>query len=69
MAKDGFLIPPWVTAGELPPKDVPHPYKTLTDSIVLKNKLREKISTSYILTVAKGVDSKDDDFDFACRKS
>ena len=62
MANNGFLIPPWVTAGKLPPKDVPHPYKTLTDSIVLKNKLREKISTSYILTVTKGVDPKDDDF-------
>ena len=62
MTVDGFVIPPWVVAGKLPPKDVPHPYKTLTDSIVLKNKLREKISTSYILTVAKGVEAKDDDF-------
>jgi len=62
MVSDGFVIPPWVTAGKLAPKDVPHPYKTLTDSIVLKNKLREKISTSYILTVAKGIEAKDDDF-------
>lgn len=62
MAADGFLNPPWVSAGKLPPKDVPHPLKTLTDTIVLKNNMRVKIPTTYILTVAKGVNPKDDDF-------
>lgn len=62
MTVNGFVIPPWVTAGKLPPKDVPHPYKTLTDTIVLTNKWREKIATTYLLTVAKGTNAKDDDF-------
>ena len=62
MAKDGFIVPAWVPAGKLPPKDVPHSLKTLTDTLILKNELRLKIQTSYILTVAKGVDPKDDDF-------
>ena len=62
MLVNGFLMPPWVAAGKLPPKDVPHPYKTFTDTIVLKNRYRLNISTSYILTVAKGTNAKDDDF-------
>ena len=62
MTMDGFVIPPWVPAGKLPPKDVPHPFKTLTDTIIFKNKLAQKISTIYILTVAKGTDARDDDF-------
>lgn len=62
MNVNGFAIPPWVPASKLPPKDVPHPFKTFTDSIILKNKLRLNIPTTYILTVAKGTSSKDDDF-------
>ena len=62
MVVNGFIVPPWVTAGKLPPKDVPHPYKTFTDSIVLTNKERLKIPTTYILTVEKGKEPKDDDF-------
>jgi pimeloyl-ACP methyl ester carboxylesterase len=61
-AVNGFVIPAWVQAGKLPPKDVPHPLKTLTEPIVLKNSLRQNISTTYILTVAKGTDAKDDGF-------
>jgi pimeloyl-ACP methyl ester carboxylesterase len=59
---NGFIIPPWLPAGKLPPSDVPHPYKTLTDTLVLRNPMREKIATTYILTVSKGVDPKNDDF-------
>lgn len=59
---NGFIIPPWVPEGQKPPKDVPHPYKTLSDSIMLKNPMRMKIPTTYILTVDKGKDPKDDDF-------
>ncbi|MEO6356713.1 MAG: hypothetical protein ABIU77_28390, partial [Ferruginibacter sp.] len=51
-----------VTAGKMPPKDVPHPYKTFTDAISLINKGRLKIPTTYILTVEKGKEAKDDDF-------
>ena len=62
MTKNGFVVPSWVPAGKLPPKDVPHSLKTLSDTIVLKNPLHGKIITEYILTVAKGVDPKKDDF-------
>ena len=62
MTTNGFVVPPWVAAGKLPPKDVPHPYKTLSDTLMLKNNLRLKIPTAYILTVAKGVEAKDDEF-------
>ena len=59
---NGYTIPPWVSDGQKPPKDVPHPYKTTTDSIILKNPLRMKIQTTYILTVDKGKEPKDDRF-------
>lgn len=59
---NGFVIPPWVPEGQKPPKDVPHPYKTWSDSIILKNPLRMKIPATYILTVDKGKEPKDDDF-------
>lgn len=59
---NGFLPPSWVKDGTLPPKDVPHSLKTLRDTIVLKNKLAGKIPTTYILTVEKGKDPKDDSF-------
>jgi hypothetical protein len=66
---NGFIIPPWVPEGQKPPKDVPHPYKTLTDTITLKNDLRLKIPTTFILTVEKGVDPKDDEFAFALERA
>ena len=59
---NGYVIPPWVPDGKLPPKDVPHPLKTLTDRISLKNPKRLKILTTYILTVDKGQDPKLDGF-------
>lgn len=50
-AKDGFIVPSWVSADKAPPKDVPHQVKTLTDVVSLKNPGRLKIRTDYILTV------------------
>ncbi len=60
-AKDGFIVPSWVKAGAAPPKDVPHPVKTLTDTLYLTNRA-EKIPTTYILTVDPGIDEKQDGF-------
>jgi thioesterase domain-containing protein len=68
-AVNGFVVPAWVKEGKLPPKDVPHPLKTLTEPVVLKNSLRQKISTTYILTVAKGTDPKDDGFAFHAERA
>jgi pimeloyl-ACP methyl ester carboxylesterase len=63
MARDGFIIPAWVKPDKLPPKDVPHPLKTFTDPIVLKNQAATaRIPATYILTVDKGRQPGDDDF-------
>lgn len=59
---NGYIIPPWVQKGQLAPKDVPHPLKTWTDLISLKNKKRLQINTTFILTVDKGADPKKDAF-------
>ncbi|MHA7057211.1 alpha/beta fold hydrolase [Aquimarina sp. M1] len=59
---NGYVIPHWVKEGKSPPKDVPHPLKTWTDSISLKNPERLQLKTTYILTVDKGADPKKDDF-------
>jgi len=48
-AVNGFRIPTWVPQGKLPPKDVAQPLKTFTDTIVLKNRLAEKIPATFIL--------------------
>ena len=46
--------------------DVPQPVKTFSDPIALKNRLRERIPTTYILTVDPGATT--DQFDpFAAR--
>lgn len=62
MASNGYLVPAWVRPGQLPPKDVPHPVKTFTDTISLTNPQRLQLPTTYILTVAKGTAATADDF-------
>jgi len=61
-AKDGMLIPPWVRPGQPHPYDVPHPVKTFTDTLALKNPAREKIPGVYILTVDPGKKPEEDAF-------
>jgi pimeloyl-ACP methyl ester carboxylesterase len=63
--RDGFIAPPGGKPGT-PPGDVPQPAKTFTEPITLKNAQRERIPTSYILTVDAGAET--DAFDkFAMR--
>ncbi len=62
MSKDGFIIPTWVRPGKPFPIDVPHPLKTFTDPIVLKNPAAAKIPATYILTVEKDKKLEEDDF-------
>ncbi|MDI1249605.1 MAG: alpha/beta fold hydrolase [Lacunisphaera sp.] len=69
MAKDGFVIPGWVKPDKPFPKDVPHPLKTFTDPIVLKNPAAAKIPATYILTVDKGKQPEDDDFFAAAERA
>lgn len=61
IAKDGFVVPMWVKPNAAPPKDVPHPVKTLTDTLILKNRAQH-LPVTYILTVDKGKEPKTDDF-------
>jgi pimeloyl-ACP methyl ester carboxylesterase len=62
MTKGQYIVPPWVRPDQPPPKDVPQPLKTFTEPIVLKNKSARQIPATYILTVEKGRDPRDDDF-------
>jgi pimeloyl-ACP methyl ester carboxylesterase len=61
-AQNGFIVPRWVPGDKLPPKDVPHPLKTFTDTLLLSNPLRSNIPSTYILTVDKNTKPEADDF-------
>jgi pimeloyl-ACP methyl ester carboxylesterase len=61
--RDGFIVPWWVRAGKQFPVDVPHPVKTFTDPIALKNQeAAGRIPATYVLTVDPGKRPEDDDF-------
>lgn len=62
IVKDGLIVPPWVTPETPFPHDTPHPLKTFTDAIVLKNPAAQDIPATYILTVEKGREARQDDF-------
>jgi pimeloyl-ACP methyl ester carboxylesterase len=62
MTQGDYMVPPWVKPDQPPPHDVPQALKTFTDPIVLKNEAARKIPATYILTVEKGKEAKDDDF-------
>lgn len=59
---DGFIPATWVKPDQPLPHDVPHPAKTLTEPLALKNPAAKKLPTSYILTVDKGKKPEDDTF-------
>jgi len=60
--KDGYILPFWVKDNNKFPRDVPHPLKTMTDKISLKNPKRSKIPSTYILTYEDGTKMENDDF-------
>jgi len=62
MTRDGMIIPSWVKPDKPFPKDVPHPLKTFTDPISLKNPAAARVPATYILTVEKGRKPEEDDF-------
>lgn len=62
MTKGDYVVPAWVKPDQAPPKDVPQSVKTFTDAIVLKNEAARKLPATYILTVDKDKEPKDDDF-------
>jgi pimeloyl-ACP methyl ester carboxylesterase len=53
MERNGMLVPPWASDTMPRPKDVPHPLKTFTDTLVLSAAARA-IPGTYILTVDRG---------------
>jgi pimeloyl-ACP methyl ester carboxylesterase len=60
---NGFVMPIWIRGNEPVPHDVPHPARTFSQPISLKNQTAaQKIPTTYILTVDKGREPKDDAF-------
>lgn len=62
MIKDGMIVPAWVTPDKPLPKDVPHPFKTFTDAIVLRNPAAARLPATYILTVDPGKKPEEDSF-------
>jgi pimeloyl-ACP methyl ester carboxylesterase len=62
MTKGDYIVPSWVKPDQPPPHDVPQSLKTFTDPIVLKNEAAKKLPATYILTVEKDKQAKDDDF-------
>jgi pimeloyl-ACP methyl ester carboxylesterase len=62
MTKGDYIVPSWVKPDQPPPHDVPQSLKTFTDPIVLKNDAAKKLPATYILTVEKDKQAKDDDF-------
>ncbi|MEO1084368.1 MAG: alpha/beta hydrolase, partial [Acidobacteriota bacterium] len=61
------IVPSWVPQDAAPPSDVPHPLKSFTQPISLENPLRDKIPTTYILTVDPGAET--DDFDLFAKRA
>jgi len=70
LGKDGFIPAWWVRPGKPFPIDVPHPVKTFTDPITLKNQAATaKIPATHILTVEPGKQPEDDDFFAAAERA
>ena len=51
---NGMIQAPWERPDRPVPKDVPHPLKTFTDTLVLSNPAARTLSATYILTLDKG---------------
>ena len=60
MARNGMMVPPWAHDTASRPKDVPHPLKTFTDTLVLTDPATRAIPGTYILTIDRG--ATDDGF-------
>lgn len=62
MIQGDYIVPAWVKPDQKPPKDVPHPAKTFTQPIALKNSKSRNIPAAYILTVDPGKKADQDNF-------
>jgi pimeloyl-ACP methyl ester carboxylesterase len=62
LVRDGMVVPDWVPAGKPLPVDVPHPFRTFTDRLALRNPARAAVPGAYLLTVEPGRAPESDDF-------
>jgi len=62
MIHGGYVVPKWVKPDQPPPHDEPQSVRTMTDGIVLRNDAARKLPATYILTVAPGTKTEDDEF-------
>lgn len=53
-SRDGMIIPSWVKPTDAMPTDVPHPLRTLTDTLRLTTPAARTLPGHYILTIDKG---------------
>jgi len=61
--ENGFIVRPAMKKTDVPPpRQVPQPYKTFTETISLKNPALAKIPAAFILTVPKGQPPEKDTF-------
>lgn len=67
-AKDA-IVPGWVKPGASPPTDVPHPKRTFTEPISLRNHASRRIPGTYILTVEPGKAEAEDGFAAFARRA
>ncbi len=55
--RDGMSVPPWVTDTLAIPRDVPHSFRTLTDTLRLMSPASRRAPGTYILTVESTVET------------
>jgi pimeloyl-ACP methyl ester carboxylesterase len=60
--KEGLIHAPWVPADRAVPKEIPHPHRTFTDTLVLANPASRQLPASFILTVDEGAEESKDGF-------
>lgn len=53
--ENGLVYFPWLDEKAKVPKDVPHPYKTLTESVSYKNPAAKKVDVTFVAFVPEGV--------------
>lgn len=56
--RDGVVYFPWLNADAEVPKDVPHPYESITEPVSYDNKLAHGIDVSYVAFVPPGLTAK-----------
>jgi pimeloyl-ACP methyl ester carboxylesterase len=54
MTQGDFIVPAWVRPEQPVPHDLPHPLKTFTDQLVLRNAAARDLPATYILTIDPG---------------